>query len=214
MIAEPDFIQSLKARLQQPLPGEEVQFLMAPVSRLRLKQINPETYRPRPSAVLILLFPENGSYTVVLIKRPEYDGVHSAQVAFPGGRFEEGDQDLAATALREAGEEIGLETANVEILGKLTDLYIQPSNFLVSPYVAHFKQKPRLQPDAREVEQILYADLFSLAKADMRMEKSIVHSDGQKIKTPYYEIGGFTVWGATAMIISELNAVVDGITSS
>ena len=208
------FISSLKSRLEKELPGEDAQFLMAPFSRERVREIPKENYFPKKSAVLILLFPHENSIHTILIQRPEYPGVHSGQIAFPGGKFEEGDVELDQTALREASEEIGIDTKNVEIIGCLTDLYINPSNFLVRPYVAFTKERPRLVRDVREVQKIIEVDLFLLNDKSIRSEKSILHSNGIKVKTPYYEIEGLTIWGATAMMISELNIVAEQSTFS
>lgn len=214
MSSFPAFIDQLSARLLQPLPGEEAQFRMAPVARERIRDIPAGSYRPRKSAVLILLFPLAESTGLVLIERPLYDGVHSGQVAFPGGKFEERDLSLRQTALREASEEVGVNPAEIKMIGQLTDIYINPSNFLVSPYIGYADRMPVFTPDAREVKSIIVADLFALGEEGIRGEKTITHSSGFKIKTPYYEIEGLTVWGATAMMISELNAVVKEVVTS
>ena len=203
------FIEQLKLRFQKPLPGEDAQFLMAPLIRQRMQHIDPLKYDPRKSAVLILLFPVNNNIHTLLIQRPIYDGVHSGQVAFPGGKFEETDIDLSHTALRETFEEIGVPSGNIEIIGKLTDLYIPPSNFLVSPFIGFISKKPDFILDAYEVKKIITVDLFSLNDEEIKSEKTITHSNSYKIKTPCYNIDELTVWGATAMMISELNVVVD-----
>ncbi|MGZ4054219.1 MAG: NUDIX hydrolase [Bacteroidia bacterium] len=204
-----DFIERLKSRLEKELPGEDAQFLMAPFSRKRLKEIPGENYSPRKSAVLILLFPYKDSIHTILIQRPEYDGVHSGQVAFPGGKFEDADVELSYTALREASEEIGIDTKKVEIIGCLTDIYITPSNFLVRPFIAFANEPLDFIANKREVQKIISVDLFNLNDKKIRSEKSISHSSGIKIKTPYYDVEGLTIWGATAMIISELNVVAE-----
>ncbi|MCW3086585.1 MAG: hydrolase [Bacteroidetes bacterium] len=202
------FVDRLKTRLGRKLPGEDVQFLMAPIARQRIREIPPEDYHPRKSAVLILLFPAGESIRLVLIERPVYEGVHSGQVAFPGGKYEETDVDLQQTALRETFEEVGVPASNIVVIGKLSDLYINPSNFLVSPYIGYSTRIPDFVADLREVKSIITTDLFELSAESIKGIKTITHSSGFKIKTPYYEIGGLTVWGATAMMISELNAVV------
>jgi 8-oxo-dGTP pyrophosphatase MutT (NUDIX family) len=202
------FVNQLKNRLQQALPGEDTQFLMAPVTRERIRQITKTDYHPKKSAVLILLFPDKNSIQTVLIQRPEYDGVHSGQVAFPGGKFEETDIDLKQTALREATEEIGVVSSTIEIIGHLTDVYISPSNFLVTPFIGCTAKKPDFTADVYEVQKVIVVDLFSLNNVEIKSVKTITHSNGYKIKTPYYDIEGLTVWGATAMMISELNAIV------
>ena len=203
------FVQRLESRLNKELPGEDAQFSMAPIARKRISEVSHEKYNPKQSAVLILLYPEGGSIHTVLIQRPEYDGVHSGQVAFPGGKFEEDDLELKQTALREAQEEVGIHSTNVQIIGCLTDVYITPSNFLVKPFIGVVNSKPEFIIDAYEVQKIITVDLFSLNDKNIIGEKSITQSGGYKIKTPYYEIEGLTVWGATAIMISELNAVVE-----
>jgi len=137
-----------------------------------------------------------------------YEGVHSGQVAFPGGKFEEKDPDLRGTALREAREEVGIEPDDVTVIGQLTDIYINPSNFLVSPFIGYVPEMPEFRPDAREVKSIIVTDLLALNEDAVKGVKTIEHSNGYKIKTPYYAIEGLTVWGATAMMISELTVVV------
>lgn len=203
-----EFLKILKKRLQIALPGENAQLLMAPLFKSRIQYIDPENYNPRKSAVLVLLFPVEDQIHTLLIQRPVYDGVHSGQVAFPGGKFEETDIDLQFTALRETFEEVGVPAESVEVIGRLTDLYIQPSNFLVSPFIGFTKAKPEFILDAYEVQKIITIDLFGLSEEGIVCEKTITHSNGFKLKTPCYEIEGLTVWGATAMIISELNEVV------
>lgn len=203
------FLAALKDRLTKELPGEEAQFSMAPISRERIREISKEKYSPKMSAVLILLFPYENSVQTILIQRPEYDGVHSGQVAFPGGKFEEGDIELSRTALRETSEEIGVDIKHVQLVGCLTDIYITPSNFLVRPFIGYVNEQPNFIPDSHEVQRIIQTDLFALNDQMIRSEKVILHSNGLKVKTPYYEIAGLTIWGATAMMISELNVVVE-----
>lgn len=207
------FIEQLKAQLLQ-LPGEEAQYQMAPISRKRLSDFSDRIRTARKSAVLIVLYPNGDSINTILIQRPNYEGVHGGQIAFPGGKFEEADQTLSNTALREANEEISIDTGNIQIIGNLTDLYIAPSNFLVSPYIGFTNELNELIPNNYEVSKIIHTDLFNLNKEEIKGIKSIEQSNGYKIKTPYYEIEGFTVWGATAMMISELNAIVKRIISS
>jgi 8-oxo-dGTP pyrophosphatase MutT (NUDIX family) len=204
-----ELIKNIKTRLLHPLPGEERQFLMAPVNRERISNIALDKVNPKKSAVLILLFPEKEILRTVLIERPVYVGVHSGQVAFPGGKFEEADENLINTALREASEEIGIVRENIEILGTLTNLYITPSNFIVTPVIGFTLSKPIFYPDPREVGRVISIDLNLLNDISIKGVKTIQHSSGFKIKTPYYDVEGLTVWGATAMIISELNAVVE-----
>lgn len=202
-------VEQLKHRLKEPLPGEEAQFLMAPPARRALQNVDINRYNPKKSAVMILLYPTANGTNTILIQRPVYQGVHSGQIAFPGGKFEETDIDLQQTALRETQEEIGIEPQNISIIGKLTDLYIPPSNFVVSPFIGFIDSTPNFIANTREVEKIITTDVISLGENNI-LEKVIASgSTGYRIKTPYYEIEGLTVWGATAMMISELNILIN-----
>lgn len=205
------FIEELRERLTKPLPGENRQFEMAPVKRERISQIERSARTPRQSAVMIILYPQNNLLRTVLIERPVYEGVHSGQVAFPGGKFDEADKTLDRTALRETEEEIGIPATEIRVLGNLTDLYINPSNFLVTPFIGFMKNTPVFKANQREVNKIITIGLNELNDINIKGIKTLTHSSGMKIKTPYYEVEGLTVWGATAMIISELNAIVEEV---
>ena len=204
------FILALKNRLKLPLPGEKAHLKMA--SKIRLKELQSiyNTSKAISSGVLILLYPEDNSIKTVLIERQKYDGVHSGQVSFPGGRQEEGDKSLIETALRESNEEVNTNPANVEIIGTLTELYIPPSNFLVIPVIGYLKTKPNLIAEKNEVAEIITADISFLFDEKPKKEK-IINVRGSKIKAPYYDVQGHIVWGATAMILSELAEVIESI---
>ena len=203
-------INSLEKRLTMPLPGEEAHLKMASKTRLKeLGSVN-DTSGAIPAGVLILLYPENRNINTVLIERQKYDGIHSGQISFPGGRKEEIDKSLIETALREAKEEVNIEPENVKIIGTLTELYIPPSNFLVLPVIGYLKTKPNFIPDDNEVAQIITADISFLFDDKYKKEK-IIHVRGYKIKAPYYEVKGHVVWGATAMILNELSEILESV---
>ncbi len=161
----------------------------------------------RQSAVLVLLYPRRDELHLPLIVRPTYDGAHSGQVAFPGGGFEEGDANLTATALRETEEELGIAPQDMQVLGELTQLYIRPSNYQVHPTVGRIAYRPAFQPNVREVAQLLEVPLNTLLDpAHLRRERW--HLQDRSALVPFFAIQGQTIWGATAMILSELLAVV------
>lgn len=199
------FAEDLRKRLQQPLPGETAHNKMAAASRYRLG-IKPNE-RTRRSAVLICFYPYKGSIYLPLILRPQYDGVHAGQMAFPGGRMERIDENLTRTALRETQEEIGIRVSDVKVLGLLTELFIPPSNFYVQPVVGVLPYRPDFYPDPREVEAVVEVELTMLLDQTI-VGDSQVEVRGMLVDAPYYQIQNYRVWGATAMMISELLMVL------
>ncbi|MCE6989278.1 CoA pyrophosphatase [Dyadobacter sp. CY323] len=200
------FTEQLTKKLTFPLPGESAHQVMQASSRLRL------TFKPnartRKSAILILFYPHKNEIYFPLILRPAYDGVHSGQVAFPGGRYELTDKDLVQTALREAQEEIGLRLNDVKILGCLTELFIPASNFYVLPVIAAMPYRPDYYPDPREVEEIFEIKLEDISDSDI-IGSSDIQVRGEQVHAPHYMVQGYKIWGATAMMISELLTVLN-----
>ncbi|REJ81431.1 MAG: CoA pyrophosphatase [Bacteroidetes bacterium] len=159
-------------------------------------------------SVMILLYEEEERVKIPLILRPDNTGIHSGQVALPGGRFEPADENLINTALRETKEEIGVDSDRIKLIGKLTELYIPPSNFLVYPHIGMLKGRPLFIPDRKEVVKVIPLDLELLMDERRVHEKEIRLSNGLGIVTPYFNVNGYTVWGATAMILSEFKSVL------
>ncbi|WP_291032174.1 CoA pyrophosphatase [Dyadobacter sp. 50-39] len=201
------FILGLSENLKKPLPGEVAHRTMEASSAGYLGIVSDAA--ARRSAVLILLYPFRDEIYVPLILRTAYDGVHSGQVAFPGGRYEPMDEDLIHTALREAKEEIGVKPNVVKILGTLTEIYIAPSNFLVLPVVACIPYRPDFLPDTREVEAVLEVKLDHFLDPN-NLGASEIEIPGDLVSTPHYDVQGHPVWGATAKMISELLMIVKG----
>ncbi|QJW90092.1 CoA pyrophosphatase [Spirosoma taeanense] len=205
------FTEHLRQRLQEPLPGEAAHQKMASTARYRLG-IRPNE-RTRRSAVLICFYPYQNSIYLPLILRPQYDGVHAGQMAFPGGRMERIDENLTRTALREAQEEVGIRVSDVKVLGLLTELFIPPSNFYVQPVVGVLPYRPDFYPDPHEVEAVVEVDLQTLLDETI-VGDSQIEVRGVMVDAPFYQIEGYRVWGATAMMISELLMVMGSITPS
>lgn len=207
MLNEKNFINKLTAALQRPLPGFDCQIKMAPDSR---KNLLPGSIpsNAKLSSVLILLYPIQNKLHTVFIKRQTYDGVHSGQISFPGGRIESTDEDYIHAALREANEEVNIEPPHVKILGTLTQLYIPPSNFLVYPVVGYSATLPDFSPQLSEVAGIIQADLKFLFNPGLQKSKIIQVRD-KEIDAPYFDVNNHVVWGATAMILNELKAVIE-----
>lgn len=201
--------EKLKVELYKDLPGEMAHNLMMPTARDDKFVLPTYTISAVKSAVLILFYrDDSGSIKFPLIQRPAYNGAHSAQVGFPGGKLEETDKDLVHTALREAEEEIGIDGSHVDVVGNLTDLFISVSNFIVTPVIGFMDKKPLFKPDPVEVETIIEADLFDIISPLKRSEGTILARGNYKIQTPYFTIDDRIVWGATAMMLSELSVII------
>jgi len=205
------YIVFLEQRLQKPLPGRAAQLKMSSLARIQeLMRFSPPDDAIQ-SSVLILLYPLEDKTGLVLMLRPEYGGIHSGQISLPGGKHEETDESLIYTALREAREEIGIDPAQVQILGQLTEIYIPPSNFMVTPIVGHLASQPRFTADPKEVAKIIEIRLDDLLDEKNRQMKKMKFSLGFSLKVPSYYINDNIIWGATAMILSELKEIVSEI---
>ncbi len=196
--------EKLQKCFKAPLPGFTAQLQMAPGYRMNdlLKADN--HINAVKSSVLILFYEKAGEYYLPFIKRPHYDGVHSGQIAFPGGRWEATDKSMYHTALREAREEIGIHSEKVSFMGKLTDLYIPPSNYIVSPFTAIYHSANTFVADPTEVAAIIEIPLSFFLRPEARTEALLKLSNGQEITTPCFNYNNHIIWGATAMILNEL----------
>lgn len=210
MSATIKFKTDLIQKLREELPGRAAQELMAPrpIEESRFRE-NPE-FPAKLGGVMILLFERNDELFIPLIKRPEYDGHHSGQVSFPGGKKEKDDQDLIETAYRETHEEIGVPSTEIEHLGTLSELFIIASNFKVLPSVGFLSNEPSYVLEEKEVESILEVSLNQL-KDETQKGIETMHFGKYTIHSPYFDVEGHKVWGATAMMLSELIAVIDVI---
>jgi 8-oxo-dGTP pyrophosphatase MutT (NUDIX family) len=175
-------------------------------------RVPPLGIAPKAAAVLVLIHPDaDGEARVVLTERATRDGYHSGEVSFPGGRMEPGDDGPAGTALREAAEEVALDPDAdfVRIIGQLAHLWIPVSNFEVTPVVAVADRQPALHPSEAEVARIVHAslDLF-VPGAPVEMVERTVRD--WPLRFGVYPVDGLAVWGATARILSQLGALVDG----
>jgi 8-oxo-dGTP pyrophosphatase MutT (NUDIX family) len=201
-------IERLRIRLTLPLPGLTAQETMTGRVLPMPEEIPASA---RPSAVLFLLFGEESDLRVLLIQRTADGRAHSAQISAPGGRWEPADADLRTTALRETEEEVGIAPKDVDVLGKLTPLYIPVSNFLVHPFVGYTSVLPPLNLNTHEVDgtlEISLSRLFS-ARAKVTTEVRPSSAPGLVLNVPAYKLeDGSIIWGATAMMLAELQAVM------
>lgn len=195
---------ALKKSLAQPLPGEEAHVNMQPAARKELTKLMKAKHpKANLGGVALLIYPWNNEPHLCFMRRPEYDGAHGGQISFPGGKKELGDKDLVETALRELEEEVGVSQKEVEIIGKLSKLYIPPSNFEVHPVVATLDARPEFIPDPREVAEILEVPLSHLSNPKNQGVDNFVNKKGIGVQAPFYKFNGHKIWGATAMILSE-----------
>jgi 8-oxo-dGTP pyrophosphatase MutT (NUDIX family) len=204
-----DFIGRLEEELTLPLPGLPVQLQMTSNFRLREMMEFSHPEKATRSSVLILLFPgrESNLPTFVVMLRPTYDGIHSGQISLPGGRYETEDHNLMHTALREAHEETGMDPRKVKIIGRLTELYIPPSNYLVQPFIGYTTEAPLFTPQPEEVEELIEIEATQLLDKNNVVQKEI-SVGGKHITVPSFLIRGTTVWGATAMILNEFREIL------
>ncbi|HDQ71531.1 MAG TPA: CoA pyrophosphatase [Chloroflexi bacterium] len=197
-------IEDVRAAIDGPLPGVEAQRTMAPSPR----QLNlPADAKPRKAGVLLLLYPVAGALHLALTIRTPTLNHHSGQISLPGGGWEVVDASLQETALREAQEEIGVQSDELEILGPLTPLYIPPSNNMVYPFVAYAPHRPTFQPDPGEVAGLLEVSLSHLLDPRTRREEDWTWR-GATLHVPFYALNEHQVWGATAIILAEFLALV------
>lgn len=174
--------------------------------RIALLNDNPN---PRLGAVMMLVFNKDGKAHFSLIKRPVYDGVHSGQIAFPGGSKDDADKSMEETALRELYEEVGIKANEVEIIGQIEKVYIPPSKFLVTPFVGVLDGSPSFAKDDFEVEEIIEVPMSLLFDESIVKQGHVnVGKDNFKLKVPYFDIFGHMVWGATAIMLSDFKAIM------
>lgn len=209
MIASYD---QLVARFALPLPGESSHLLMYPRKGARPESVN-DYDNVRMSAVAIILLEEEESLKAVVIQRSVYDGTHSGQIAFPGGKWETTDASLKETALRECSEEIGIGADELDYIGKLTDVFTVVSSFLIEPYVFYWKA-PRspLILSEREVAAVYTIDVKMLIDDSSIQHIDVPLQSGLKLReVPHFVFGDVKIWGATALMLSELKLLLKSI---
>lgn len=200
------FIDELKVALSSPLPGRAAHQSMDPL-KPGVRQWNHDR-PPRQSAVLILMHASSGELSFPLIQRPEYEGHHSGQIALPGGKMEESDLDLVETALRETREEIGVDSETIRIVGQLTKIYVPPSNYEILPVIGWTSSIQKYVPDEREVASVFDVTIAEFLDPVNQGQRGIKLKRGLTMDVPVFDFNGKVVWGATAMILSEMLAVL------
>jgi 8-oxo-dGTP pyrophosphatase MutT (NUDIX family) len=206
-LAFDQLIGALSRRLGKPLPGQKAH---EPLRAVPIGQTIPRFEHktpPKLGSVLILLYPDEGLIKFPLTQRPEYAGAHSGQVSLPGGKAEAGES-AEQTALREGQEEVGINPSEVEIIGRLSEFFVIPSNFIVTPVVGFQRVRPAFIPDPVEVVKILEGRIDLLVREDAVLTKDIIAARIYPLRAPHFLIEDEIVWGATAMMLNELRMVI------
>jgi len=180
------------------LPAELPELLLSPEEAAAM-----DAPGKTDAAVLVPLFERDGQLTAVFTERRADLRRHPGEISFPGGRPDESDEDLRATALREANEEIGLDAAGVEIVGALAPVGTFVTSYRVYPFVGTIAPGLQWSPQESEVARVLELSLPDLISGH---EEQRLWRKGVPIKTPTYTVDGHFVWGATARMVEDLLA--------
>lgn len=200
-----EFFKSIISNISsQNLGGIDAQFKLAPKIRQPYSEAFIKLKNPKKAAVLALFYPNKiGKTQLLLTKRASYDGTHSAQISFPGGKYNKQDIKLENTALRETNEEIGVEINDIIIFKEMTNVFIPPSNFLVTPYLGYLNNRPTFVKN-HEVETVIEVSLTNFLSENSISSTIVKTSYAGELVVPCFKLNGYIVWGATAMMLSEI----------
>ncbi|WP_299627287.1 CoA pyrophosphatase [uncultured Tenacibaculum sp.] len=206
-----DFTQ-FKSHIRQlktkPLGGLTSQFKLVPEIRIKISEETIKKSNPRKAAVFCLFYPNSeGEMFFLLTKRASYKGTHSAQISFPGGKVDDVDKDLEDTALRELEEEVGIHRNTITLIKQMSDTYIPPSNFMVTPFIGFSDEKPEFIIN-EEVANTIEVSLKDLLDDSLVSSIEMNTSYMKNIEVPCFKFNGYIVWGATAMILSEIKDLI------
>lgn len=192
-----------------PLPGEEAHFIMEPAMRKKWRDLDKiKAQNPKQAGVMALFYPKQEVTHVLMILRKRYEGVHSNQIGFPGGKEEKDDKNLLITSLRETEEEVGVKQNEVQVVKELTKLYIPPSNFWVQPYMGLYESpKPFIKQES-EVEDLVEIPLHQILDDAFLIEQKLSTSYAKNVNVPAFSFNGHIVWGATAMMLNEIRTLL------
>ena len=201
-----DFSNSISKIENLELPGSASHYKMAPMFRVKeLESGKIIKQNPRQAAVMALFYPNMDFQThLLLILRNTYKGIHSNQIALPGGKMERSDPNLLETALRETQEEVGAVRDRITVIRSMSEVYIPPSNFEVTPYLGLYRKEEPFLRQADEVAAIVEVPLHDFMDDGKIFHQILNTSYAQNVEVPAFKLNGYTVWGATAMILSEI----------
>lgn len=202
-------LSQIQKEIEKGLPGVEVQNRLSPVRAAAKYRIAPENHKK--ACVMGLIYPEGNELRMAFIERTfsHPDDKHGGQISFPGGKLEEDDETYLIGALREVEEEVGIPPEQITVLGQLTDLYVYASNFLVYPFLGYMTHAPRFVPQVEEVASIVSFPIDRLLSADIIDTKDLQVRNHVMKDVPYYKLHQHVLWGATAMITSEIVEIIE-----
>ncbi|MBP8793526.1 MAG: CoA pyrophosphatase [Lutibacter sp.] len=204
-----DFKNNINQLSNFEIGGIDTQFKLAPKIRSKYTDEFVLAKNPKTAAVLALFYPnEYGKTYFLLTKRAQYKGTHSSQISFPGGKFEENDKNLQYTALRETYEEVGIHQSEIHVFKQMTNVYIPPSNFLVTPFLGILNTVPTFTKN-HEVADIINVLVSEFLCNDVISSENIITSNAEEMIVPCYKLNNYTVWGATAMMLSEIRELIE-----
>jgi 8-oxo-dGTP pyrophosphatase MutT (NUDIX family) len=193
------------------LPGELAHEIMSPPFRKSLaKQMREKANNAKKAAVMALFYPYSAfETTLALILRNSYPGVHSDQVGFPGGKIELSDPSFRSAALRETEEEIGISAHKINVVKSMSPLYIPPSNFLVYPFMGIVHESPVFVREESEVQEVIEVKISDFLNPSSVIRTKVPTSYKMEVEVPAFLLNGHVVWGATAMMLSEIKEVLN-----
>lgn len=200
-----EFLKYVPKLLNVELPAMLAHTKMVPPNREDLiRNTDFAKITPKQAAVMMLFYPKNFQTHLALILRTSYNGVHSSQIAFPGGKVELYDSDLKQTALRETHEEIGIHPNSINVIRAFTEVYIPPSNFMVYPFLGYSHEELQFVLQEDEVAGMVEFPLADFINDSILKTSSIKTSYADTMDVPGFQVNEHFIWGATAMMLSEL----------
>ena len=205
------FLNSISALKKSTVGGLDAQFNLAPKLRLKYSQEKIKALNPVKAGVLALFYPnDKGETCFLLTLRASYNGTHSSQISFPGGKFDTQDESLKNTALRESFEEVGISSEEISVFKQMTDVFIPPSNFIVAPFLGYITHTPSFKKN-HEVEELITISLKDLLSDSSISSTTLSTSYAKNIEVPCFLLNGYVVWGATAMMLNEIKVLIKKI---
>ena len=207
-----DFLKYIPQIKAEILLGAKAHEKMVPPERMEImNNLDLKKVNPREAAIMMLMYPKKGETHLALILRNTYKGVHSSQNAFPGGKVESDDASIEFAALRETHEEIGISADKINVIRPFTPVYIPPSNFMVFPFLGYANHELTFVEEESEVAAMIELSLQDFLDDSIIVNKMMATSYNATILVPAFKIADYYVWGATAMMMSELKEVLKSV---